>query len=87
MSGKRGTDLKAYIRDRSLAFARPWFAKDAGKHRGFWSSEGFTKRGILENTMKEFDAAHAKNEQTADPPDKIDAVVDDFLSGLARSVE
>jgi hypothetical protein len=39
-----------------------------------------SKATIPANTLAEFDANHATNESIAEPKDKIDAVVDAFMS-------
>jgi hypothetical protein len=87
VSGKAGADLKTFITERSLRFAKPWYAKKAVEHRGWWGSEGWGKKGILENAMKEFDNKHAENEKTAKPDDKLDVLVDSLLKQLSAPVK
>jgi hypothetical protein len=87
VSGKAGADLKVFITDRSLRFARPWYAKKAVEHRGWWGSKGWTKEGILENTTREFDRDHAENETTAKPDDKLEILVDTLLRQLRDSLK
>jgi hypothetical protein len=65
-SGKKASELRAFITERSLAFARPWFAKMAVAHRGAWGSKGWTRQSILDNGMAEFDTTHAKRECPAE---------------------
>ena len=88
VSGKLGADLKVFITDRSLRFARPWYAKKAVDQRGGWgSNKGWTKAGILENAMDEFDKKHKENEKTANPDDKLDILVDNLLKQLSSPVK
>jgi len=50
VSGKSSADLQAFITERSLRFAKTWYAKKAVEHRGWLGSKGWGKEGILENT-------------------------------------
>jgi hypothetical protein len=87
VSGKSGVALKAFITERALAFARPWYAKKAYEHRGWWESEGWTAKGILEEAMKDFDKKHQRNEKSADPKDKLETLVERLfqqMSGLVK---
>ena len=87
VSGKTGADLRTFVRDRSIAFARPWFAKKAVEHRGWLGSSGFTKKGILGDALAEFDTTHTSHDAAASPADKIDSPVDHFMKMLADSVK
>jgi len=87
VSGKSSSDLKPFITERSLAFARPWFAKKAYEHRGKWSSKGWSPGGILENAMQEFDEKHIENETDAAAENKLGTLVDGFLKGLSAPVK
>ena len=86
VSGKNGADLKPFITDRSLLFARPWFAKKAVEHRGKWGSKGWSAKSALDNASKEFDESHAKNEKIAGPSDKFESAVDMLLLQLKSPV-
>jgi hypothetical protein len=87
LTGKSGNSLRGFIRDRSLRFARPWFAKKAHEHRGNWGSKGWTAAGVLENGMEEFDERHADNEATAKPENKIDSLVDMLMKMLSGTLK
>ena len=87
VSGKSGADLKAFIAERSLRFAKPWYAKKAVEHRGWRGSKGWTKEGILENTLKEFDDKHAENEKNANASDKLESLADDLVNQLSGSIK
>lgn len=84
VSGKAAADQQAYITERSLAFAKTWYAKRAYEEKG---TGAWTPTGVLEEKDKEFDAKHALNESTAAPPDRIGAAVADFVGDLAGTVE
>lgn len=90
VSGKSGADLRTFIAERSLAFARPWYAKKAEEYRGkagsFWHRPGLSKESILQGLMDEFDEMHAKNERTAIAQDKLEAAIAKFLPLLAGDV-
>jgi hypothetical protein len=87
-SGKSGSALAAFVTERSLRFARIWFAKKAVEQRGGWlSQDGWTKSGILENALNEFDAKHSENEKNASQENKIKPVIDGFLRGLNAPVK
>jgi hypothetical protein len=84
VSGKAPADHKTFITDRTLAFARSWYAKRANEEKG---SEAWTPSGVLEEKSKEFDTFHALNESTADPNDKLEVLVDDLLRELGSAVK
>jgi hypothetical protein len=86
VAGKSGVELKAFITERALAFARPWYAKKAYEHRGWWESEGWTAEGIIEEAMKDFDKKHQGNEKNADPKDKLETLVVSLFKQLGGSV-
>jgi hypothetical protein len=86
-SGHAGSALDTFVAERSEAFARPWFAKKAVEHRGWWSSKGLTKSGILENAMNEFDTLHASNKASGAPADQLDTVVADFLRTMSKPLD
>lgn len=79
VAGKSTTDLKPFITERSLRFARPWYAKKAYDAVGYWDSEGVTPGGVMANYLKEFDNRHSDNEKTATPDNKLETLVDSFL--------
>jgi hypothetical protein len=87
VSGRSSVDLKTFVTERSLRFAKPWFAKKAVEHRGKWKSKGWTAAGILENAMKEFDNKHVINEKSAAPADKIETLVDNLLKNIAAPIK
>lgn len=90
VSGKSSAELRTFIVERSLAFARPWYAKKAEEERGragsFIHDPSLSKKGILDGLMHEFDDNHAKNERTAITQDKLDAAVEKFLPILGGNI-
>ena len=90
VSGKSGAEMRQLVTDRSLAFARPWYAKVAESSRGAVGSWGhdpsLSKAGILSGLMKEFDSQHAKNESSAAGIDRLGTVIDRFVPMLGGSV-
>ena len=87
VSGKPGVALKAFVAERALAFARPWYAKKAVEHRGWWKSEGWTAGGILEEAMQDFDNNHQRNEKSADPQDKLETLVESLCQQFSGVVK
>lgn len=89
VSERTGPDLRSFVRFRALAFARPWFAKEAIRHRGTWGSPGWTAREILDNALTEFDTVHGRHEANAAvaAADKIDAAVDHFMALLSATIQ
>lgn len=83
VSGKKPDEIKVFILERVLAFARPWYSKKAYEHRGWWDSDGWTGEGIIESGIKEFDDKHSHNESTAGEEDKIDKFIGKFIEMLA----
>jgi len=90
VSGKSGAEMREFVLDRSLAFARPWYAKVAEGSRGGVTSwlhdPSVSKEGILSGLMVEFDQQHAKNERDADEIDRLGTVIDRFLPMLSGGV-
>lgn len=88
-SGKNASELQAFITDRSLAFARPWFAKKAAEHRGFWGNlgSGWSKQDILDKTMVEFDTTHAKHVATGSVAEQLDTLVKALLKKLSDELK
>jgi hypothetical protein len=86
VTGRKGAALDAFLEDRILAFARPWFAKKTVDSRGVFSQKGWTKSGILGNALAEFDTHHKTNEATAGPADRVAATVVELNRLLARRV-
>jgi hypothetical protein len=84
-SGKSKADLVDFVTQQSVAFARIWFAKKELEARGgstaggWWKSKGWTKKGILEYNLKDFDKAHQTNEDKAGAEDKLETYVDQLL--------
>lgn len=96
VSEESAADLPDFIEERSLAFARPWFAKKLIEARGgtwcgavcdWWGQEGWTAEGILEEAMAEFDRRHEENEDDAEDADKIGALVDGLMGELGGTVK
>jgi hypothetical protein len=81
---KSVTEIRPFIVERTLAFARPWYAKKAVDHKGWSGSKGWGKEGILENAMKDFDEKHALNESKALESSKLVALVDNLLDLLSE---
>lgn len=86
-SGKTAAELKDFIRERTVAFARPWFAKKAVAHRGYWDSGGWTKSGILENAFAEFDRIHAAHVSSGQAEEQIDSILDKILQRLGDELK
>lgn len=87
VTGRSGAALDVFMRDRVVAFARPWFAKRLVDSRGgWWDQEGWTKSGILDNALRDFDHRHATNESSAGAADKVQATVDELNRLLATRV-
>ncbi|MFS8086897.1 MAG: hypothetical protein ACMG6H_14785, partial [Acidobacteriota bacterium] len=87
VAGKSNTNLKQFIAERSLRFARPWFAKKAYDHRGWWHSEGVDEATILTNSLSEFDRKDSENEKTAAADNKLGTLVDDLLQRLNMPIK
>jgi hypothetical protein len=88
VTGKTGPALDTFMQDRILAFARPWFAKKTVDSRGGWPSQkGWTKSGILENALSEFDTYHKTNEDTQPTADRVAATVTELNRLLSGSVK
>jgi hypothetical protein len=88
VSGKKGATLDAFMRDRILAFARPWFAKKAVAFRGgWWGQKGWKPSGILTNVLDEFDKFHKVNETSAGPADQVAVTVTELNRLLAGPVK
>jgi hypothetical protein len=89
-SGKAGPDVKKFIVERSLAFARPWYAKTAVAARGkigtVWHGGSTDDVTLLEDLMKEFDAKHAENETSAPAENQLGTLIGNFVPMLAGSV-
>ncbi len=90
VSGKSSSEMRTFVRERSVAFARPWYAKVAESSRGavgsWFHDPSASKEAILNGLMKEFDDNHAKNEASAAKLDKLGTVIDRFLPMLGGSV-
>ena len=86
-SGKTSEELKDFIRERTVAFARPWFAKKAVDHRGIWESRGWTKSGILENALEEFDRVHTAHVSSGAAKDQVDTIIDEILKRLGDELK
>lgn len=84
VSGKKSEELRAFVTERTRRFARPWYAKKAFEHKGYWSSEGWGEEAILDNLMKDFDEKHNKNDAEAREENKLDGIVKKFMDMLKR---
>lgn len=70
LTGNSGADLRAMIVDRSLGFARLWYVKALATMRtGHYADQ--------------FDTHHQENNTSAAPDDKLDGVIDSFMTTLA----
>jgi hypothetical protein len=83
VSGKSPTEYRQFISDRTVAFARTWYAKRAYEEKG---TDAWTPSGLLEEKGTEFDTTHAVNTATADKKDTVGGLVDDLLGELASPV-
>ena len=81
---KSAADIRPFIVERTLAFGRPWYAKKVADKRGWTGSEGWTKEGILENAMAEFDEKHKLNEDRVGEANRLVSLVDNLLDLLAE---
>ena len=81
---KSAADIRPFIVERTLAFGRPWYAKKVADKRGWTGSEGWTKEGILENAMAEFDEKHKLNEDRVGEENRLVSLVDNLLDLLAE---
>lgn len=86
VSGKKPEEVEAFILERVLDFARPWYSKKAYDHRGWWASEGWTGEGIIESGIEEFDDKHSQNESDADKEDKIGEFIGKFTKMLGKEM-
>ncbi len=86
-TGKRGSALSDFIKERSLKFGSPWYAKKAAEHRGYWGSTGWGKESILKNNMSEFDTNHKDNDSKASAADKIDFYVAQLMTMLSSPMQ
>jgi hypothetical protein len=82
VSGKKSDQLQAFIGERAGRFARPWYAKKAVEHKGFWGSAGWSEETILDNWQKEYDRVHAANETQAKEEDQLGGICKKFLERL-----
>ena len=73
VSGKRGADLRTFVVERSVGFARLWYVKALA-----WVRAGHYK--------DQFDRHHEENNQSAAADDKLDNLVDSFMKMLADKV-
>jgi Domain of unknown function (DUF4157) len=88
VTGKTGAALDAFMQDRIVAFARPWFAKKTVATRGGWRAQkGWTEEGILENALDEFDKYNKENEASAGAADRVAATVAELNRLLAGRVK
>jgi hypothetical protein len=88
VSGKSAADMRDFVFERSLAFARVWYPPKMRAARNLvFGRYGLTKEGILESAMKEFDDKHAENEKSAAAKDKLGAAVDSFMAKLKDAVK
>jgi hypothetical protein len=83
-SGKSPADYRKFISDRTVAFARTWYAKRAYEEKG---TDAWTPSGVLEEKGTEFDTTHAVNTVTADKKDTVEGLVDDLMNELGGAVK
>jgi hypothetical protein len=83
---KTGSELRPFILDRILAFAGVWYAKGAVKHLGAWGSKGWTRAGIIENHITQFNQYHTDNETSEADPNKIGTYIDKFMKVLGQKM-
>jgi hypothetical protein len=81
---KTGSELRPFILDRILAFAGVWYAKGAVKHVGAWGSKGWSRAGIIENHITQFNKYHTDNETSEADPNKIGTYIDKFMKVLGQ---
>lgn len=81
---KTAAEIRPFIVERTLAFARPWYAKKAVDIRGWTGSKGWGKEAILENAMKDCDEKHAMNESRVGASNKLVTLVDNLLDLLSE---
>ena len=74
LTGKSAADLRAFVVERSLGFARIWYVK----------ALAWLRPGHYED---QFDSHHAENNKSAAANDKLDNLVDSFLKMLADKVK
>jgi hypothetical protein len=83
---KTGADLRPFILDRILAFAGVWYAKGAVKHLGAWGSKGWSRAGIIENHITQFNQYHTDNETSEAAPNKVGTYIDKFMKVLGQKM-
>jgi hypothetical protein len=84
VSGKPIAELEQFITERTLAFARIWFAKASFKDS---YAIGFGLEATIEKHAQRFDEDHATNEATGRPEDKLQVLVNSLLSELGGAVK
>jgi hypothetical protein len=88
VSGKSAADLRDFIVERSVAFARVWYPPKMRAARNLVAGRyGFSKGEILKEAMEEFDDKHAENEKSAAKNDKLGDLIDSFIVMLKGSVK
>ena len=88
VAGKSSKELRDFIVERSLAFARVWYPPKMREARNLVAGRyGFSKEEILKEAMEEFDDKHAENEKSAATKDKLGDLVDSFIVMLGGNVK
>lgn len=88
VSSKSASDMRDFVFERSLAFARVWYPPKMRAARNLvYGRYGFSKEEILKEAMDEFDDDHKENEKSAAAKDKLGAVVDAFMAKLKDAVK
>jgi hypothetical protein len=88
VSGKTPSELRDFVIERSLAFARVWYAPKMRAARNLVAGRyGFSKEEILKEAMGEFDDKHAENEKSAAKGDKLGDIIDSFIVMLKGNVK
>jgi hypothetical protein len=86
-AGKSPKELRDFIVERSLAFARVWYPPKMRAARNLVAGRyGFSKEEILKEAMQEFDDKHAENEKAAAMKDKLGDLVDSFIVTLGANI-
>ncbi len=84
VSRRSPADHAKYITERTVAFARTWYAKRSYEEKG---ADAWRPSAILKEKSDEFDDKHKWNEIAADPQDKVEVLVEDLLRRLGSEFE
>jgi hypothetical protein len=84
VSGKSPDELRTFITERVIAFARTWYAKRAYEEKG---ADAWSASGVLKEKGADFDAKHAANSADAEEEDKVESLVGSLLNELSGAVK